>query len=75
MKSNTKTKNVQLRKSQLKTGGGEASELFDLEPLDNKISSIIGDVSIFGQSQTAEPIVNFEGYNCVVIGSKSIIDQ
>ncbi|XP_050059873.1 uncharacterized protein LOC126551143 [Aphis gossypii] len=75
MKSNTKNKNVQLRKSLMKTGGGEASDLFDLEPLDNKISSIIGNVSIFGQSQITEPIVNFEGYNCVVIGSKSIIDQ
>jgi len=59
----------------MKTGGGEANDQFDLEPLDNKISSIIGDVSIFGQPQTAEPIVKFEGYNCVVIGSKSIIDQ
>lgn len=59
----------------MKTGGGEASDLFDLEPLDNKISSIIDNVSIFGQSQTTEPIFNFEGYNCVVIGSKSIIDQ
>lgn len=55
----------------MKTGGGEASDLFDLEPLDNKISSIIGNVSIFGQSQTTEPIVNFEGYNCVVIDLKN----
>ncbi|XP_025198804.1 uncharacterized protein LOC112599981 [Melanaphis sacchari] len=72
MKSNTKTKNVQLKKSQMKTGGGETNNLFSLEPLDKKISSIIGDVSIFGQSQTAEPTVNFEGYNCVVIGSENI---
>lgn len=75
MKLNTKAKNVQLKKSQMKTGGGEASNQFDLDPLEESISSIIGEVSIFGLPQISEPLVKFEGYNCVVLDSKNITDQ
>lgn len=40
MESNTNAKNIQLKKSQIKTGGGKADNLFSLILLDENISTL-----------------------------------
>lgn len=49
----------------------ESEELGDLE---NQILAIIGEVSVNGHPNTAEPIVRFDGYN-EVLGSRNMTNN
>jgi len=69
MKCNAKTRCIELKKSTRKTGGGSYELENELAPLDEKIVGIIGDVPIYGQPNTLEPNVSFEGYEIIVDSS------
>jgi len=68
MKCNAKTKSVEHKKSIGKTGGGSYEEYVST-PIDEKIVEIIGDVPIFGQPHTAEPIIKFEDHEICIDSS------
>lgn len=72
MKCKAKTKSVEYKKDIGKTSGGSYDQ-YTLEPIDDKIVKIIGDVPIFGQPNTFEPSVNFEGYEIVMGSTDSYI--
>lgn len=74
MKCNAKTKSVEHKKNMSKTGGGNY-EVYVSTPIDEIIIEIIGDVPIFGQPHTAEPIINFDGYEINTDSDNSHISQ
>jgi hypothetical protein len=74
MKCNAKTKSVEYKKSIGKTGGG-SYEGYVSTPIDEKIVEIIGDVPIFGQPHTAEPIIKFEDHEICINSSNFHILQ